>query len=211
LDRISEPSPRTIQRNLLKIWNSATLEEIIQGNNWYFDARNKAAELAWKYNSSVDKVCGVIAALSPGRSWELNLQDAEDFLREYSQGSRGRNLPRVGSYGRLNVKKAERICNGEEPLSVLGGQKVRNFYQCLVDPENSEACCLDRHMKSAAWGRRLPEIGWAPEMRLGVSSLIRPAEYQRLKEHVVRAAEKVGVLPLRFQATIWCRWRKLKP
>lgn len=123
-------SPR-IARNLRACYLRATPEDIYTGRTWYAVANHHAKVLAEKYGLPISATAGIIAALSPGSQWERNLTDAETFCQEWRGGARGRKLPALGSYGFANVVKAGRCAAGEDPLSVLGGLKVRAFYACL--------------------------------------------------------------------------------
>lgn len=64
-------------------------------------------------------------------------------------------MPLLGSYGRPNMRKAWRILKGEQPLAVLGGDKVRAFYSLMINPDNSEDVCIDRHAVSLWYGSKL--------------------------------------------------------
>lgn len=204
-------SPR-IARNLRACYLRATPEDIEAGKDWYWQGFDKAMELAEEYGftkkavhpqtgfDDVSATAGIIAALSPGSQWERNLTDAETFCQEWRGGARGRKLPALGSYGFANVVKAGRCAAGEDPLSVLGGLKVRAFYACLINPDDPDAVCLDRHAKSAAYGRKL----------LDRESVVSVSEYDWLAEHFRREARRAGLLPNQFQAICWVVWRRLR-
>src|SRR5437763_1199674 len=89
------------------------------------DSQDNVHGIAAKYQVTIAAAAGVISALSPGRDWSSNVQDAETFVSEFANGARGRWLPRVGSYGGKNLRKAEKILSGKDPLAILGGLKVR--------------------------------------------------------------------------------------
>lgn len=191
-------SPR-IMNNLLRVYNRASLEDFNEGMRWYTNAHLRAKVIGERWGLTTQGVCGAVAALSPGRQWELNLEDASLLCEEFSKGARGRKLPSVGSYGRANVIKAERCLNGEDPWAVLGGNKVRAFYACLLDPTNKEWVCIDRHAKSAAIGEPVKED----------NAMVREGEYHLIERHFKRGAERQGMIPNQFQAVICVVWRRL--
>lgn len=169
-----------------------------EGLSWYVDARHKADSMARSYGTPSSVVCGVIAALSPGCDWNLNLVYADTLMEAYFiQGYRGKKLPLVGSYGRLNVQKAERIMSGEEPLSVLGGKKVRAFYQTIFDPSDNTTVVVDRHAKSAAIGEKNTQ-----------SSVVKNSEYEFLSRHYQLVAKENNLLPWQVQSIVWVVWRR---
>src|SRR6266568_4146078 len=101
-----------IEDNIMGVYNAATDAERNYGLTWYADAHASAQMLSARYNVSVDTVCGVIAALSPGNQWGKNLIDADLLISAYV---RHKKLPNVGTYGHRNIHKARRILNGELP------------------------------------------------------------------------------------------------
>jgi hypothetical protein len=185
-------------RNLDTCYERATEGDRAEGLNWYPSAHAQAVTFADSYGVTVDAACGVIAALSPGRNWDTNLDDARIFLDEWQRGARGNRLPLVGSYGWRNVRKAAAIASGSAPLDILGGNKVRAFYACMADPSNDCHVCIDRHAKCAAVGRFLGD------------TVVSNAEYPILARHYLRAASRNHLLPNQYQAIIWVTWRRLK-
>lgn len=189
-----------LMRNLRACYLRASAEDMREGLTWYARANDAARAMSLKYGIPTESVCGVIAAFSPGRNWELNLVDAEVFLQEWANGARGSKLPRVGSYGQRNLTKASKIASGKLPLDVLGGLKVRAFYGCLANPLEETLVCVDRHAKSAAFGVKLADK----------KSVVTVAEYPWIAEHYRREALRAGVLPHQYQAVVWVVWRRLR-
>lgn len=70
----------------------------------------------------------------------------------------------------------------------------------LINPDDPDAVCLDRHAKSAAYGRKL----------LDRESVVSVSKYDWLAEHFRREARRAGVLPNQFQAICWVVWRRLR-
>lgn len=190
---------RTIENNLKRAYACANADDIAYGLNWYQIAHDVACKLADDYGCTVKQACGVIAALSPGRNWEVNQDDAKTIIAHYSIGKRGKELPLVGSYGWGNIIKAERILSGESPLDVLGGEKVRSFFCNIYDPTSEECVTIDRHAKSAALGEVLGDKGTVPSK----------GEYLYLSEHYRKLAAKLNLLPHQLQAIVWVVWRRL--
>lgn len=191
-ERVYAANPNSM--NIVRVWELATDAEIADGMNWYRDAH----ELAVKLNpADPASAAGVIAALSPMMDWGQNVRLA---VRAYADGSASGALS--GS-----VAKANRILNGEAPLDVLGGNKVRAFYGCIADP-SSDAVCIDRHAFDIAVGRVTNN---ASRHALG-----RKGTYERFAGAYVRAAsvlsKRLGtpVSASEVQAVTWTVWRRLK-
>lgn len=115
-----------------------------EGMEWYTDAHNTAAALD---PENVSRACGVIAALSPMNGWKNNKRMA---MRMYAGETNGLGMGQ-------SVGKALRILCGEQPLDVLGGDKVRAFYSTILNPFDPNAIpVIDRHAHDIAVGAKLP-------------------------------------------------------
>ena len=192
---------RRIERNLLTVYYRANEYDREEGMYWYANAHYTAQFMADKHNVTLWQACGVIAAISPGLNWGINLIQADLFISEWQAGVRGYYLPTVGTYGYRNVHKAVRILKGESPDAVLGGPKVRAFFYCLLEPKSNEVC-VDRHAKCAAYN--------IVENR-DANALVREGrEYEYLAWHYKVLAERLGLVPNQFQAIVWTCWRRLK-
>lgn len=185
-------------RNILSVFHQASDSDRSEGLYWYQTANRDAQSLAERFQVSLSVAVGVIAALSPGRNWGLNLQDAEKLLHAFTNDL---PLPHVGSYGRKNVAKARRIMQGENPFDVLPptGPKVRAFYSLILDPASNLEVCVDRHALAIAVGRVQPE-----------SVTVRVFQYGFFAKHYSAAAAILGLLPHQVQAVTWVTWRRLK-
>jgi hypothetical protein len=200
-----------INSNLIRCYDRAAESDRTEGLAWYQSAHDLCVTFGAKYSLPTSAVCGILAALSPGRQWNANVADTQTFLDEWSHGARGKKLPLVGTYGWRNIVKASKIAAGRDPLAVLGGLKVRAFFACVLDPSDSAEVCIDRHAKSAAIGRAVTDTA-DPKKRLGRLSLtatVNVGEYRILANHYRRCARNVGILPHQFQATVWVVWRRL--
>jgi hypothetical protein len=175
-----------------------------EGLHWYANAHDTARIISDKLGVSIKIAIGVIAALSPGRNWGLNLIEAEEFIKAYTSGARGNHLPIVGTYGQRNIKKAISILEGKEPLEILGGNKVRSFYANILDPKRSEVT-IDRHAKGLAIRSNSIKGATAEE-----DAIVTNAEYPFYAKHYVKLAERLGLIPNQLQAICWVTWRRLR-
>ncbi|GAF86319.1 unnamed protein product [marine sediment metagenome] len=162
---------------------------------WYYGARGHAAKMARHNGVTVATAAGIVAALSPGCSWERNLEDAARLMRD------GDEFSGAGTYG-ANVAKAQRIRRGEKPLRVLGGAKVVNFYLCIMRPWSRSPVCIDRHAMGVVLGRKAT----AKERQ----AMGRPAQYRKLATLYREAAALMGAVPSEVQAASWVAQRGTK-
>lgn len=177
--------------NILACFATATPEEVADGKAWYSTAHTFAVGLSERYGISVTQAAGIIAALSPRLSWDLNLRNADTLVR-------------TGDVGGLrgNVVKAQRILAGEHPDVVLGGNKVRSFFDNILRPEESTAVTIDRH----AWDIADGDVGDDKSRK----ALERKGVYQALCDAYIDAAAEVGLAPHVVQAVTWVAWRRRK-
>jgi hypothetical protein len=143
---------------------------------------------------------GVVAALSPLNHWQTQV--------DYTPGiiSRACHLIHAGRnpHGAItlsffrNKDKAARILQGEAPLSVLGGDKVRSFFANLTGDD--DAVTIDRHaIDISGFSSKSADVG-----------KLTAGAYARIAFAFRAAAHDLGLTPCGIQALTWCYWRELK-
>lgn len=196
---LTEPQARVYaakpnSARIVDIFNLATVAELDEGLNWYADANAYAQTLD---PERPERAAGVIAALSPMKDWRGNVLLA---ARAYQQGFASGALY-------ANTAKADAILSGADPLEVLGGNKVRNFYKSIANPDDAEAVCIDRHAFDIAVGRITNDKTRSALSRKGVYDQFGNA-YKRAAR--VLSKEGYDVMPSQVQAVTWGVWRRLK-
>lgn len=184
---------RHVVNNILRTFNNT---EFTAQSNWYTEANLLATKLASLHNLTVLQTAGVIASLSPLKSWDENQRIAKAFLKSGD-----------AYHTSMFIDKAEQIVkyNGdfarEFNLSILNGNKIQNFFINIAFPKESTAVTIDRHAISVALGKLVPE-----NHLKGITD----KQYEFFAECYRQAANKVGVLPNEMQAVTWVKWRKIK-
>lgn len=185
---------------IIKMYNQSPNKE---GLSWYVDANLFAEDLAEKFmpeqcyssgtHTSLNKVAGIIAALSPLKSWEENKRIATSFLKD------GKSY-----HTKVMTKKAQAILNSDGQIdtisNILQGNKITSFFLNIVNPYSDNGVTIDRHAVSLAVGRDLQ--GDALQMSLN--------QYNFFVNCYRIAAKKLDVRPLQVQAVTWVEWRKFK-
>jgi hypothetical protein len=199
---------RRLERNILAVYTRASEYDRAEGLEWYAHAHDEALRIADTYHLSLEAACGVIAAISPGKQWGLNVIDAEALIRAFQSGARGYKLPALSPYGGANIRKAESILLGSDPLEVLPetGPKVRAFYLCILDPRECREVVIDRHAKGLAVNRS--GVRGATDSEFAV--VRAGSEYTQLAWHYRVIAERLGLIPHQLQAICWVTWRRLQ-
>lgn len=167
--------------NIITRYGQANTEQKIAGERWYVTANQLAYMIA---DGDVVKGAGVLAALSANKSWTENTKIAR---RAFATGT-------PSGHVRTQLIKAERILNGEQPETVLGGHKTLNFYACLVNPQHATAVCIDRHAHDVAVG----EVYGNRDRGLSANG-----RYELLARAYREAARRLNTNPATVQAVTW--------
>lgn len=123
-------------QNILAYMAMADAETIEEGEQWYSNAHIIGEQISTMLGYDDPKYgIGVLSALSPQMEWGDNIEQAILFA------STGWSDMQTGD----NNHKATKIANGVDPLSVLGGEKVRAFYQAILTPHADTTPVVDRH------------------------------------------------------------------
>lgn len=189
--------------HILAVFFQASELELLEGLNWYPIATAVCRNIASRYEIEPDTVAAVIAALSPNNRWERNVRDAESLIRTYFAGGEF-DAVKVSTYSK-NKDKAIRILKGEDPLIVLGGNKVRAFYHCVADHDSLDVC-IDGHAFSIWQGQRVPTTQ-TPKISDKLYAQI--AEDYRRAAAVITTVTKTCYTARQVQAITWVTWRNL--
>lgn len=179
-------------QNITRCFRRASQRDTLSGMDWYARARRLALDLD---PQNPARAAGVIAAMSPLMSWPQNVRQAKNV---YS-GVGAKGLSR-------NVAKAHAIHNGAEPLSILGGEKVRSFFLNIVFPENGTPVTIDRHAIDIACGKVQSDAERSKVIR-GKAGYATVAEMYRRAAAILSKEYGVPILPQQVQAVTWVSWR----
>lgn len=172
--------------------DQASVEDVVVGAAWYRKASDIACRIAKHFHISKRKACGVVAALSPGCTWEQSLYDAVNVCQS-------RGWVKVSTY-KDNLIKALKILHGEDPEEILGGLKTFCFFHNIMNPETSTLVTVDRHaIRIAAGTRKLSDRR--------MSRLSDTAGYHKIAEAYRSVADAVGLTPPEIQAITWVAFR----
>lgn len=164
-------------------WEALTPQQRLDGLNWYLRAHRTAQAIATDTKTPLERVCGVIARLSPAIRWEANIA----YARELCVTGSVQNYSGWGP----NLGRARQVFEfGWTPPPA--GPKIAAFRANILFPLCAGAVTLDRHI--LRWSRH--------------DSQISPKQYHEMAKIWRRAALIAEVLPHQLQAGIWCAVRK---
>tara|TARA_R110002096_G_scaffold382312_1_gene576197 strand:- start:1816 stop:2439 length:624 start_codon:yes stop_codon:yes gene_type:complete len=196
--RGKELSRTQVKNNILAVLNQADKESFDFGKRWYTIANGIAVNLTGEGVNQAQAV-GVIAALSPLKSWKQNIKLAREFVFE---GKRG------GHTG-VMVKKASDILalnnpTTDEVIEILRGQKIVNFFLNIYFPNKDIAVTIDRHAVGIAL------IGTKKIKQTEEDGQITKAQFEFLVHCYKWAAAELDMSAVQLQAITWEHFRKVK-
>lgn len=177
--------------NILRIWNLSQPEDRY---DWYTEAYKFALSVSEVTGLTINQVAGVIAALSPLKTWEQNKIQAMQMIK-------------TGNCGHMKAfkgKAAQIIAsNGNEEgiLKILKGSKITSFYLNIRYPDKSINLTIDRHALSVCLGRWVSDLDY---------SGMTVKQYQFFSDCYRHAAARLNVSPLLVQSATWVVWRRIK-
>lgn len=177
--------------NVMAVFSTASAESLRSGLTWYMDAHNFCKILD---PENVARAAGIVAALSPMSGWDNNKNKAAQLYRQNGDGT--------GVGMRNNVSKAVSIYNGAEPLDILKGDKVRSFFETILNPHSVETTpVIDRHAFDIAVGVKTDDKTRGMLSRKGM--------YSSFANVYREAAQITGIGSAQMQAVTWVAWREI--
>ena len=191
-------------RNIMRVWRSATEQDVADGREWYGRASRLAAELD---PTNVERGAAVIAVLSPLISWKVNVRNARLAYARAGDGATADEITAALPMLKRNARKAAAILAGADPDLIVSGPKVRAFWHTIAHPDDARGVVVDRHAFDIAMGRVFTDATRTP-------LLAKRGAYAATADAYVRAAKIVtretGIptTPAAVQATTWLVWRR---
>lgn len=164
------------------------------GARWYITAHRYCLQLSEETKTPLPSVVGILAALSPQVSWEVNLASTKAILHDgkIDKGYTGYSI---------NVEKAL-DCLLYPPEDILKGEKVKAFFDNVLRPRHSKAVTIDIHM-----GRILYDTLNLTSQQ--ASAIFRKTINHDAQEAVRLQAKRLKTRPLELQAALWLCVREM--
>jgi hypothetical protein len=174
--------------NIIKVYNQATPEEKDYWGRWYHNAKSDVEDLARQFNLPFPVVAGIVAVLSPGNKWSMNLLAAQKLLQGQTK---------INAYPR-QAQRAQRILETGD-TGLVSGPKVTVFFNSLMNPKLVEKdMVLDGHAINIWRGEKVTLKGLSTPNAKERALMIQ--DYQM-------AANELGVPVQAVQAVTWYIWK----
>lgn len=180
---------------LVRLYTSATPEQLAEGQAWYPSMRRWCQRLATRHHVPLRNVVGAMAALSPVTPLDRNMKITVDLVE-------GRYV------GHPYSDRARQILTSGD-LSLLGARKTRAFAESILSAGRTDRVCFDSWAYRAMTGDMRPSRNG--RMKHDDAAYKKWADNDRGYEAAVeiyqRAAAICGESPSNFQAVVWCAVR----
>ena len=185
-------------RQILKVYKSATADEVKHGMKWYAIAKRDATKIAKEFGVSVNTTVGVIAALSPNLGWSVNVKAAHILVEAFVNGVAIDDVT-VSAYP-ANKRKAwdmleQRMVRRKALMAKLNGKKTTAFFANIL---GIDVVTVDGHAKNIHDGIR----------RVLKNNNVGVREYGIIANAYIEAAKAVGIKGFQMQAITWVAWRR---
>ena len=187
-------------RNILKVFAQCTDAELQHGLTWYSDAKQEAQKIADAYELPLHVVVGVIAALSPTNSWEMNIRNADTMCRIFVDGGYVEDT-KPSTYKTMRDKAWSILQtmphNIDDVAFILNGPKITDFAYCIM---GNDVCVIDGHAWCIANAdrRTMQEV---PNIGKKLRAELQQAYSNAGKKHNMTAYE--------MQAATWVAWKRI--
>lgn len=194
-------SYRGILRNVRKVADQATEDEVAEGRQWYPNAYTGCQRLAEDFEIPVELVADLVATTSPNLRWERNISLVAWLLAAHREG-RLADFIGEGYQRQVDIAKEMlvRFYEAGDWAGLLSGPKVTSFANCILNYSRPQLPVVDVHSYSAAVGQRYT-----------VTSMptIHGNTLWNIRRAYTEAAAERGFLPQELQAVTWLTWRRL--
>lgn len=177
-----------------KLIAQMTPNEVEDSLQWYGYARAQCEQAAKDLGIGLRLFVHIVAAISPGRDWNENVNDATMLVVWHQHGGNWRDLGKrvkfAVSYSYAGIKQAWRMLTTGK-AEHLTGPKVEPFAASILDDSHGVAT-VDYHMVKSGNG----------ELK-GVGFTFGPAIRRKVQAMVETVALWFGVSVAQAQALIW--------
>jgi hypothetical protein len=196
------------QRNILEVYNKASVQDRVEGSRWYRAAQETCQELSRLYNVDPLVVTIIMSVLSPATPWEKNVEYCEKLLSDFANES-VEVEDGVYTVYKANAQKAVSFLEDgfkafcwyyQDITKIKSGHKTLSFAHNMWGNE-TEYVTIDRH------SYRVWKLGYSTEPV--TPPRLSGKQYVKIVDDYKVVAEFLGVSPSTLQAVTWVTIRRL--
>lgn len=183
--------------NVRDVFNRADSVDLHSGLTSYHRYHILLRRFAEYYGVDFNAMVAVFVATSPNNDYLNNLRSAVGLVHAFANGIPFDSVT-VSTY-RACARRAWRVLHGEQFLDFTKGEKTRNFYLNIVNPDDPLPVTIDGHMISVWLGRYLT-------MKQAVASRVK---YNEIAEGVRVVAAERNLKANQVQGVCWFTWKRI--
>lgn len=185
-----------IQDNLEEMWSAISLSSFLEGKEWYWIANSIAQDIADTYNVPIEVICGVMASMSPQKSWEENIKLCKRYIED-PHNFKGHVRKMVGKAHIISMWWQGYKDRKGFIERILNGPKIVSFFNNMLNPYDNSYITIDTHHLSICLG----------DSKINTCT---PKQYEFLRQETLKFAKKQNLIGNEVQAILWTHYRKNK-
>jgi hypothetical protein len=188
------------QANIMRVLLQATPEQYNEGLTAYSKYHIRLKTIAEVSEIPFKNVVGAFSALSPGNKLEMNFADLDKLINGVKKNKEASEI-RLHCYSTCTQRGYDFLTGWEPEFKVARkGRKTWNFYQNILNPDDTNFVTIDRHAIEIHAGKEIDDT-------LRKKIFDSPRKYNEIAADYKKVAKKVGLLPQQVQAITWYVWR----
>lgn len=165
---------------------NATDLNIKEGMYWYKEAHMRCEKVAEELNVPLYQFIAIVAALSPQKRWERNIEDA--ILYVTSKGKAKLFATDVTKEKCKKILKLDKdIIENEKIKDILNGNKIKSFYNNILRPYKNDTVTIDRHAIKS----------------VNMQGTLTDKKYREIQAVHHKVSKKIGIKAHELQAILW--------
>ena len=164
----------------------ATNTQIMEGMSWYWEAHRNCQSHAEILDIPLYQFVAIVAALSPQKRWEKNIEDAIKYI---SSGGKAKLFATgiMKDKCKQILKLDKDSLNTDKVNEILKGNKIKSFYENILRPYKSDKVTIDRHAIRS----------------VNMEGTLTNKKYREISEVHKKVSKQIGIRPHELQAIIW--------
>ena len=191
----------TAKNRLKDYYNLASDLQKSGGLNWYNEANQFCKDIAKESGLELFQVVGIVAALSPQKSWDANKDIAYKFIIKKQDTGLHNGVQMNKAYDCLHAENFNEVYN----LLSKDQVKTSQFFFNILFPSVDNNATIDRH----ALGSIIYNQNNIKSISDNMSKMTKK-QYFFFSDCYKLAAKELGILTHELQAVVWVVYRELK-
>ena len=164
----------------------ATNIQIMEGMSWYWEAHRNCQGHAEILKVPLYQFIAIVAALSPQKRWEKNIEDAVKYI---TSGGKAKLFATKVMKDKCKQILAldKNSLNTDKVNEILKGNKIKSFYENILRPYKDGKVTVDRHAMRS----------------VNMQGTLTDKKYKEIESIHKKVSKQIGIKPHELQAIVW--------